>query len=104
MILGFPTFLKKILACIPIDRYKKIGTICVNDTCLRILLAAARDLQSRGPGNSPAARLLHDDWQARNKQYNKNISKQSNKQRNFSMMMQWLDRFCRYETFGAKIT
>jgi hypothetical protein len=32
MTLGFPTLPIKILACIPIDRYKKIGTICVKDT------------------------------------------------------------------------
>jgi hypothetical protein len=31
MTLGFPTPLIKILACIPIDRYKKIGTICIED-------------------------------------------------------------------------
>jgi hypothetical protein len=30
MTLGFPTLLIKILACIPIDRYKKIGTIYVD--------------------------------------------------------------------------
>ncbi len=70
MILGFPTFLKKILACIPIDRYKKIGTICVKDTCLQIPLAAL-DLQTRGLGNSPRARSLLKDRQARNKQDNK---------------------------------
>jgi hypothetical protein len=34
MTLGFPTLLIKILACIPINRYKKIGTICIKDTCL----------------------------------------------------------------------
>jgi hypothetical protein len=34
MTLGFPTLLIKILACIPIDRYKKIGTICIKDTYL----------------------------------------------------------------------
>jgi hypothetical protein len=34
MTLGFPTLLIKILACIPIDRYKKIGIICVKGTCL----------------------------------------------------------------------
>jgi hypothetical protein len=60
------TFDKKILACIPIDRYKKIGTICIKDTCLRIPLAAARGLQSRCLGNSLAARSLRDDRQARN--------------------------------------
>jgi hypothetical protein len=39
MTLGFPTLLIKIQACIPIDRYKKIGTICVKHTFPRILLA-----------------------------------------------------------------
>jgi hypothetical protein len=34
MTLGFPTLLIKILACIPIDRYKKIGIICAKDSCL----------------------------------------------------------------------
>jgi hypothetical protein len=34
MALGFPTILIKILACIPIDRYKKIGIICIKDTFL----------------------------------------------------------------------
>jgi hypothetical protein len=61
MTLGFPTLPIKILACIPIDRYKKIGTICIKDTCLRILLAAAPGLRSRALGNSPAARSLRDD-------------------------------------------
>jgi hypothetical protein len=76
MTLGFPTLLiKKILACIPIDRFEKIGTICVKDTCLRIPLAAARDLQSRGPGNSPAARSLRDDRQAGNNNKSKQNSK-----------------------------
>jgi hypothetical protein len=32
MTLGFPTLLIKILACILIDRYKKISTIYVKDT------------------------------------------------------------------------
>jgi hypothetical protein len=72
MTLGFPTLSIKILACTPIDRYKKIGTICVKDTLLRIPLAVARGLRSRCLGNSPAARFLHDDRQAGNKQYNKN--------------------------------
>jgi hypothetical protein len=66
MTLEYPTLLIKILACIPIDRYKKIGTICIKDTCLRISLAAARGLQRRGLGNSPPARSLRDDRQARN--------------------------------------
>jgi hypothetical protein len=67
MTLGFPTLLiKKILACIPIDRYKKIGIICVKDTCLRIPLVAARGLQSRCLGSSPAARSLRDDRQVEN--------------------------------------
>jgi hypothetical protein len=66
MTLGFPALLIKILAFIPIDRYKKIGTICVKETCLRIPLAAARGLRSRCHGNSPAARSLHDDRQAGN--------------------------------------
>jgi hypothetical protein len=61
MTLGFPTILIKILACIPIDRYKKIGTICVKDTCFQIPLVAARDLQSRGHGNSLAACSLRGD-------------------------------------------
>jgi hypothetical protein len=74
MTLGLPTISTTILACIPIDRYRKIGTICVKDTCLQILLAAAQDLQSRGLGNSLAACSLHDDQQAGNKQYNKNKS------------------------------
>jgi hypothetical protein len=34
--------------------------------------------------------------------YTKEI-KQNSKQRNINNMMQWLDRFCRYKTFGAKI-
>jgi hypothetical protein len=34
MTLGFPTLSIKVLACIPIDRYKKIGTICIKDTYL----------------------------------------------------------------------
>jgi hypothetical protein len=38
MTLGFPTLPIKILACIPMDRYKKIGTICVEDTCLKFWL------------------------------------------------------------------
>jgi hypothetical protein len=62
-----PTIPTKILACILIDRYKKIGTICIKDICLRIPLVAARDLQSRGLGNSPAARSLRDDRQLKNK-------------------------------------
>jgi hypothetical protein len=66
MTLGIPTLPIKILARIPIDRYKKIGTICVKDTCLRIPLVAARDLQNRGLGNSPAARSLRDDQLAKN--------------------------------------
>jgi hypothetical protein len=37
-------------------------------------------------------------------QYNKNESKKNSKQRNFNNMMQWLDKFYLYETFGAKIT
>jgi hypothetical protein len=74
MTLRFPTIPIKIVACIPIDRYKKIGIICVKDTCLQIPLAAARDLQSRGHGNSPAAYSLLNDRQARKKQYNKNKS------------------------------
>jgi hypothetical protein len=67
MTLGFPTLPIKILACISIDRYKKIGTICVKNTCLQIPLVAARGL-----GNSLAARSLRDDRQAGNKQANKN--------------------------------
>jgi hypothetical protein len=46
MTLELPTIPTKILVCIPIDRYKKIGTICIKDTCLQILVAAARYLQS----------------------------------------------------------
>jgi hypothetical protein len=72
MTLGFPTIPTKILACIPIDRYKKIGTICIKDACLQIPLAVAQYLQSCGLGNSPAACSLRDDRQARNKQYKKN--------------------------------
>jgi hypothetical protein len=64
MTLGFPTIQTKILACIPIDRYKKISTIYIKDTCLQIPLAATQDLQSRGLGNSLAARSLRDDPQA----------------------------------------
>jgi hypothetical protein len=67
MTLGFPTIPTKILACIPIDRYKKIGTIRVKDTCLQIPLAAAQYLQSRCLRNSLTARSLRDDWQAGNK-------------------------------------
>jgi hypothetical protein len=66
MTLGFPTLPIKILACIPIDRYKKIVTICVTDTCLQIPLAGARGLRSRCHGDSPAAHSLHDDRQAGN--------------------------------------
>jgi hypothetical protein len=69
MTLGFPTILVAILAYIPIDRYKKIGTICIKDTCLQILLATARDIQSQCLGSSPVARSLRDDRQAGNKQY-----------------------------------
>jgi hypothetical protein len=39
MTLGFPT----ILACIPIDRYKKIGTICIKDICLTAQSLALAD-------------------------------------------------------------
>jgi hypothetical protein len=66
MTLGFPTLPIKILACIPIDRYNKIGTICIKDTCLQIPLAAARGFRSRYLGNSPASRSLRDDRQAEN--------------------------------------
>jgi hypothetical protein len=66
MTLGFPTLLIKILAYIPIDRYKKIGTICIKDTCLRIPLAAARGLRNQYLGNSPTAHSLRDGRQARN--------------------------------------
>jgi hypothetical protein len=45
MTLGFPTLLIKILACILIDRYKKIGTICVNDTCLAAQTAQGLPLE-----------------------------------------------------------
>jgi hypothetical protein len=45
MTLGFLTLLIKILACIPIDRYKKIGTICVNDTCLAAQTAQSLALE-----------------------------------------------------------
>jgi hypothetical protein len=61
MTLGFLTHLIKIVACIPVDRYKKIGTICIKDTCLQVPLATARYLQSRGPVNSPTARSLRND-------------------------------------------
>jgi hypothetical protein len=66
MTLEFPTLLIKILACISIDRYKKIGTICIKDTCLQIPLAAARGLRSQCLGSSPATRSLRDDRRARN--------------------------------------
>jgi hypothetical protein len=72
MTLGFPVLPIKILACIPIDRYKKIGTICIKDTCLQIPFATASDLQSRGLGNSLAARSLRDDRRVGNKNENKN--------------------------------
>jgi hypothetical protein len=75
VILGFLTPPIKILACIHIDRYKKIGTICIKDTCLRIHLVAARGLRSRYLGNSLAARSLRDDRLAGNKQ--ENINKKS---------------------------
>jgi hypothetical protein len=45
MTLGFLTLLIKILACIPIDRYKKIGTICVSDTCLAAQTAQSLALE-----------------------------------------------------------
>jgi hypothetical protein len=61
MTLGFSTLLIEILACIPIDRYKKIGTICVKDTCIRIPLAATRGLRSQCLGSSLATRSLRDD-------------------------------------------
>jgi hypothetical protein len=32
------------------------------------------------------------------------INQTEHQQRNINNMMQWLDRFYRYETFGAKIT
>jgi hypothetical protein len=61
MTLGFPIIQATILACILIDGYKKIGTICVKDTCLQIMLAAARDLQSLCLGSSPVAHSLCND-------------------------------------------
>jgi hypothetical protein len=45
MTLGFPTLLIKIVACIPIDRYKKIGTICIKDTCLAAQTAQSLALE-----------------------------------------------------------
>jgi hypothetical protein len=45
MTLGFPTLLIKILACIPIDRYKKIGTISIKDTCLAAQTAQSLALE-----------------------------------------------------------
>jgi hypothetical protein len=49
---------------------QEIGTTCVKDTCLQILLAAAQDLQNQCLGSSPMARSLINDRQAKNKQYN----------------------------------
>jgi hypothetical protein len=66
MTLGFSALLIKILACIPINRYKKIGTICIKDDYLRIWIAAARGPRSRCLGSSLAARSLRDDRQAEN--------------------------------------
>jgi hypothetical protein len=45
MTLGFPTLLIKILACISIDRYKKIGTIFIKDTCLAAQSLALESLE-----------------------------------------------------------
>jgi hypothetical protein len=45
MTLGFPTLLIKKLACIPIDRYKKIGTISIKDTCLAAQTAQSLALE-----------------------------------------------------------
>jgi hypothetical protein len=45
MTLGFPILSIKILACIPTDRYKKIGTICVKDTCPAAQTAQSLDLK-----------------------------------------------------------
>jgi hypothetical protein len=45
MTLGFPTLLIKILACISIDRYKKIGTIFIKDTCLAAQSLALEGLE-----------------------------------------------------------
>jgi hypothetical protein len=53
---------------------QEIGTTCVKDTCLKIPLAAARGLRSRGLGNTPSACSLLDDRQAGNKQYTQNKS------------------------------
>jgi hypothetical protein len=61
MTLGFQTILTKILACIPIYRYKKIGTICINDTCLQIPLATARDHQNQSLESSPVAHPQIDE-------------------------------------------
>jgi hypothetical protein len=45
MTFGFPTLLIKILASIPIDRYKKIGTICIKDTYLAAQTAQSLALE-----------------------------------------------------------
>jgi hypothetical protein len=45
MTLEFSTLLIKILACIPIDRYKKVGTICIKDTCLAAQTAQSLALE-----------------------------------------------------------
>jgi hypothetical protein len=45
MTLGFSTLLIKILACISIDRYKKIGTICIKDTSLATQTAQSLALE-----------------------------------------------------------
>jgi hypothetical protein len=58
----------QLLACNPIDGYMKRYNMH-KDTCLQIPLAATRDFQNRGLGNSLAARSLRDDRQAKNNQY-----------------------------------
>jgi hypothetical protein len=70
MTLGFPTLLiKKILACIPIDRSKKIGTICVQDTCHAA--QTAQSLALEDPKDYPTSARLNQ-WQPKHKpQYNK---------------------------------
>jgi hypothetical protein len=60
MTLGFPTLMIKILACILIDRYKKIGIICVKDTCLTTQTTQSLSLQ--GLEDYPTSARLNQ-WQ-----------------------------------------
>jgi hypothetical protein len=75
MTLGFPTLLIKILACIPIDRYKKIGTICIKDTCLAA--QTAQSLALKGLEDYPTSAHLNQ-WQLDTQTTVQEISSTSN--------------------------